>query len=273
MEMSWLETSLSRLERRLREILEGDPAADGFSPKLHHQLEAALIAAMRSGARTLSFGNPTQQHKIAPDQYTLVLPTYQAEQLLSHPTEMDRLAQRLLATATQAGIEFTRQPIIKVVAAPEAGQIKVIAEFSQNGKGFTGSIPVEGNASLVNQSPAEALPNAFLIINGLTTFPLNTYVINIGRDTSNQVQLDDPRISRMHAQLRFVQGHFMIFDLDSRGGTFVNGVAVSSHILNPGDVILLAGLPLVYGQETALQDGYTQEVPVDSAPPLPPEVL
>jgi hypothetical protein len=40
-------------------------------------------------------------------------------------------------------------------------------------------------------------------------------------------------------------------------------VAVSSHKLNPGDVILLAGVPLVYGQEDAKQAGYTQELPVE----------
>jgi pSer/pThr/pTyr-binding forkhead associated (FHA) protein len=54
------------------------------------------------------------------------------------------------------------------------------------------------------------------------------------------------------------------------GGTFVNEVAVSSHVLNPGDVIRLAGVPLVYGQEDASQVGYTQELRVE---PPSPEVL
>ena len=54
-----------------------------------------------------------------------------------------------------------------------------------------------------------------------------------------------------------IQGRFVIFDLDSMGGTFVNDVAVSSHVLNPGDVIRLAGVPLVYGLEEDLPDWVT----------------
>ena len=70
----------------------------------------------------------------------------------------------------------------------------------------------------------------------------------------------------MHAQLRLIQGSFVIFDLDSLGGTFVNDIAVSSHMLNPGDVIRLAGVPLVYGIEEDIPSGYTQELPADPPP-------
>lgn len=41
----------------------------------------------------------------------------------------------------------------------------------------------------------------------------------------------------------------MIFDLDSSGGTFVNEQRIQQCILYPGDVISLAGLPLVFGQD------------------------
>jgi pSer/pThr/pTyr-binding forkhead associated (FHA) protein len=114
------------------------------------------------------------------------------------------------------------------------------------------------------------MPKAFLIVNGLTTYTLTEAVINIGRDPSNQVHLKDLRVSRLHAQLRLIQGRFVIFDLDSLGGTFVNDVAVSNHQLNPGDVIRLAGVPLVYGVEQDLPSGFTQELPAD---PPAPEVL
>jgi pSer/pThr/pTyr-binding forkhead associated (FHA) protein len=114
------------------------------------------------------------------------------------------------------------------------------------------------------------VPNAFLIVNGLSTYPLTQMVINIGCDPTNQLVLEDPRVSRMHAQLRFITDRFVIFDLDSKEGTFVNGVSITSHVLNPGDVIMLAGVPLVYGQETSSQLGYTQELPTE---PPTPEVL
>jgi pSer/pThr/pTyr-binding forkhead associated (FHA) protein len=65
----------------------------------------------------------------------------------------------------------------------------------------------------------------------------------------NTLVIDDPRISRNHAQLRAIKGRYIIFDLNSTGGTFVNGQRTSQSVLYPGDVISLAGVPLVFGQD------------------------
>jgi len=272
MDMSWIETSLTRLEARLRALIEGDTdSRDGISRKLHHQLEHELIMAMRSGIRRLpSVGNPGGSTLLAPDQYTLVLPALQAQLLLTHPTELDRLTHKLENTAYQEGFGFAAAPMLRVVADPLAVEMNVLVEFRHAGMGDSSTSQLQGTLDGSSQAYSDRIPKAFIIVNGLTTFPVTEAVVNIGRDPSNQLHLDDLRVSRMHAQLRLVQGRFVIFDLDSKFGTFVNGVAVSTHALSPGDVILLAGVPLVYGLETASQAGYTQELPVD---PPAPEVL
>ena len=62
-----------------------------------------------------------------------------------------------------------------------------------------------------------------------------------------------------------------MFDLNSTGGTQVNGKPVHQSHLAPGDVISLAGLPLVYGQEDTPPDA-TQQFdlsPKDSQSPAP----
>ncbi|HEX7557337.1 MAG TPA: FHA domain-containing protein [Leptolinea sp.] len=91
--------------------------------------------------------------------------------------------------------------------------------------------------------------NAFIIVNGLETILLASPVLNIGRRPENDLIIDDQRISREHAQIRAVKGQFVIFDLNSSGGTFVNSIRVSQQPLFPGDVISLAGVPLVYGED------------------------
>jgi len=271
MDMSWIETSLTRLEARLRELIEGDTDMDGISRKLLRQLEHELIMAMRSGMHRLpGEGNTGSSTLLAPDQYTLVLPALQAQLLLTHPTELDRLTHKLETTAYQEGIGFAGAPMLRVVADPLVVEMNVLAEFSHAGMGDSGTSQLEGTLDVLSQASADRIPKAFLIVNGLTTFPLTEPVVNIGRDPSNQLHLADLRVSRLHAQLRLVDGRFVIFDLDSKGGTFVNGVAVSTRALSPGDVILLAGVPVVYGLEAATQAGYTQELPVD---PPAPEVL
>ena len=91
--------------------------------------------------------------------------------------------------------------------------------------------------------------NAFLIIEGVKVHPLREAVVNIGRRLENQLVIDDPRVSRNHAQLRAIKGRFVLFDLNSTGGTFVNGQRTSQTVLYPGDVISLAGVALIFGQD------------------------
>ena len=115
--------------------------------------------------------------------------------------------------------------------------------------------PVEetqGMATNPNNEPEtnDTIPdNAFLIIEGVKVHPLKETVVNIGRRLENHLVIDDPRISRNHAQLRAIKGRFVLFDLNSTGGTFVNGQRTSQTVLYPGDVISLAGVALIFGQD------------------------
>jgi pSer/pThr/pTyr-binding forkhead associated (FHA) protein len=104
-----------------------------------------------------------------------------------------------------------------------------------------------------NSEPADATENipenAFLIIEGVKVHALDESVVNIGRRLENHLVIDDPRVSRNHAQLRAIKGRFVLFDLNSTGGTFVNGQRTSQTVLYPGDVISLAGVALIFGQD------------------------
>jgi pSer/pThr/pTyr-binding forkhead associated (FHA) protein len=92
-------------------------------------------------------------------------------------------------------------------------------------------------------------PNAFLVMEGGKTYPLDRAVINIGRMLDNQLVIDDPRVSRHHAQLRAVQGHFVLSDLNSTGGIFVNARRITETIIYPNDTISLAGVALTFHQD------------------------
>jgi signal transduction histidine kinase/CheY-like chemotaxis protein len=60
----------------------------------------------------------------------------------------------------------------------------------------------------------------------------------IGRDTEAQVQLAGDDVSRRHATItRTASGEFVLEDLGSRNGTFVNGRPVEVHVLHFGDTI------------------------------------
>ena len=72
------------------------------------------------------------------------------------------------------------------------------------------------------------------------TFPLEGDQLVIGRDASNSVEINDAEISRKHSRLSFQGGKYVLEDLGSTNGTFINGQRLSGPaVLKPGDVISL----------------------------------
>ena len=65
-------------------------------------------------------------------------------------------------------------------------------------------------------------------------------LITLGRDTSNDIVVQDINASRKHADLRMnPQGIWVITDLSSTNGTLVNGISVASQPLYPGDIVTI----------------------------------
>lgn len=101
-----------------------------------------------------------------------------------------------------------------------------------------------------NQSEnADESAHAYLITPYDTIYPIKKNIINIGRQEENDLVIDNLRVSRVHAQIREVEGRHLLFDLDSTTGTKVNGQRVSQHALSPGDVIDIGDVPLIYNYE------------------------
>lgn len=88
-------------------------------------------------------------------------------------------------------------------------------------------------------------PTAYLIVNS-EVFQLNENLTNLGRKLDNHVVLNDPRVSRNHAQIRLIENQFVLLDLNSTGGTLVNGKKVTKSVLYSGDAISLAGMEIKF---------------------------
>lgn len=70
------------------------------------------------------------------------------------------------------------------------------------------------------------------------TFELNKDVLTLGRDVTNDIVLADPEVSRQHARIKRTPGGYVLEDLGSTNGSFVNGERlVSPRVLNPGDLV------------------------------------
>lgn len=59
----------------------------------------------------------------------------------------------------------------------------------------------------------------------------------IGRGEINNIILKDSHASRKHVKITILNGNYIIEDLKSTNGTYVNGGKISMHYLNNGDKI------------------------------------
>ena len=62
-------------------------------------------------------------------------------------------------------------------------------------------------------------------------------VVNIGRDPGCDITLDNLGVSRQHAQIRVVQGRYLLADNHSTNGTLLNGRPIQSAEISPGDLM------------------------------------
>lgn len=109
------------------------------------------------------------------------------------------------------------------------------------------------------------------------TFTLEGDQLNIGRDSSNEITINDAEISRHHARLTFQGGKYVLEDLGSTNGTFVNGQRLAGpRVLKAGEVVSF-GEQIVLVFEVSTNDpGATMVspraavVPSASRPATPP---
>ncbi len=76
--------------------------------------------------------------------------------------------------------------------------------------------------------------------------PLINFPITIGRDSSNQIAVDDDEVSRFHLRIKQRGKLFIAEDLESRNGTYINGDKVLNSIVKNGDKILIGSTEMIF---------------------------
>jgi pSer/pThr/pTyr-binding forkhead associated (FHA) protein len=234
--------SLDELESRLQSLLEVHllKYLPGYTPedRVFQQLAVAMHGSLKV----------QEGVTYAPNVYVIIADSSTLGRWHAAPRLIEELAEALNTAGDEAGFHFLTKPTVTTAVDTDitADETHIIASFSSESIAETRGLPVDQQANI----PTDAIPpNAFLILGGTKIIPLDRPVINIGRRLDNQVVIDDPRVSRAHAQLRVAKGRFLLFDLNSTGGTFINGQRTNQSVLYPGDVISLSGVTLIYGQD------------------------
>lgn len=275
--MNRFQAVLMQLESRLETFFEGGAGrlfpggeCEGVAQRLASLMQAEMITQPDGSL-------------LAPNLFTIIVHPDLACVLPEKASLLSGLAAIIQQTGEEASIHFNAPPAIRITTDTElpVHEIQVTAEFSQFRPGATSMLMLMQNSitpgdvqnsaidKTAKPSKMGKLSQAFLIVGGNRTVLLSGQGLTIGRRSDMSLVIDDPHVSRVHAQIRLVQGRYVIFDLDSRGGTFVNGQRVAQSFLHPGDVISLAGVELVFGQESSNPVAATQEISLDSMEPNP----
>jgi pSer/pThr/pTyr-binding forkhead associated (FHA) protein len=95
-------------------------------------------------------------------------------------------------------------------------------------------------------------------------FNLTGDCLSLGRAPTNEIILQDAKVSRSHAQIEFEGAQCRLEDLDSANGTRVNGQQVEQANISPGDVIQIGDSTLRYEIDFTMAPTVVDQINDDS---------
>ena len=124
------------------------------------------------------------------------------------------------------------------------------------------------NKTLVHQSnlpPLEQSPmqGCLVIIYGEDLgrrIPISTQPMIVGRSSKSEIQLDQEAVSRNHCRIRYNGKHFMIRDLGSTNGTYVDDKLIDETRLRDGDQIKIGRTILKFILGSNVETQYHEEI-------------
>jgi hypothetical protein len=245
---------LDLIESRLQALIEEwiiPVNRANFQSRLAHQ----LIEVMQ---RDLDAAGESHISRV--NRYTIFVHPTVIQGLENKEKLLSALSDGMQTAAREAGFHFIISPVVSLEVDPSlpSGDFTIANDGEHTPTGATAVLHTPQN----NGASEGKNIRAYLMVNGTDFFPIHDLlVVNLGRRPDNDLVLNDPRVSRTHAQIRFNRGNYVLFDLNSTGGTLVNGQRIQQCVLKPGDVISLAGFPLIYGEESGAHGSSDQDNP------------
>jgi hypothetical protein len=246
-------SALSSFEGFMERVVEGSVQRLFRSPVQPAEIARRLERAMES-QQTISVDSV-----IVPAFYRAFLNPEDFKIFDPIQDELERqMANYLRDLAHERGFTLLAHPVVDVAPDPAVARrgIQVVAEMSSAPANMgaqapdrTQVIPTGGNAGNQTARPPVLAHLMLQTPEGPHTFPLDTNLITVGRGLNNDLIVEDPRVSRQHAQLRFRSRRYFIGDTGSTNGTYVNGTAITTEQpLRDGDVVSFGGLEMTFQQ-------------------------
>ncbi len=233
-------SALRRFEQLMEQIVEGSVARMFRSSIQPVEIARRLEKAMESNQKL------SVKQVIVPSFYRAYLhpQDFAVFQPIRQQLEQE-MATYLSELAAERNFTMLDQPQVILAEDPAVPRrtIQVVAEM--------GNTQAEPAMTMIMQTErmSSRATGAFLLLqtgHEQQALPIETTIVTIGRGLDNDIILEDTRVSRKHAQLRYRQRRFWLTDLGSTNGTFVNDERIVERALRDGDRVSLGGLELIF---------------------------
>lgn len=231
--------------------------------KLENVFEKAFTRALRKKIEPVELASELERKieetavldvkvPYAANVYHILLNKSDHEMLRPFEAELkEELEDFIIRKAESLGVVLLgrAEVIFKSESGLKAGEVKIIPQVRKDEFGEkieeaeiekTRILPVSQAKSLNLTAPQCVLENLTTgKKHGIFNLPYR-----IGRMEGNNLVIDDPTVSRFHAEIYREGRNFYIRDLESTNGTFVNGKPVKVRKLKEGDIITIGNTRL-----------------------------
>jgi hypothetical protein len=132
--------------------------------------------------------------------------------------------------------------------APAAGQVSVEFSEGQEPKPEDDTKEIVTPKAVQYRTDRKLTTSRLVLVKdgGETSYPLTRDTYTVGRHRNNDIVVSDPKVSSFHARFDRTLEGFVLVDLRSRNGSFVNGKRVDAVVLHTGDEVRLGTARLRY---------------------------
>jgi hypothetical protein len=236
---------LQAFERRLGGLVEG-----AFAKVFKGDVQPAEIAEALQREADDRRSVVGQGRVLAPNDYVVELGDHDYHRLEEWAEPLgDELAAMVREHAAEAGYSFVGGVHVGFELHPEVGT-GVFRVRSATAASPDAPAPPPATPSPPRPAPDGAFPHRPRLIVAVgqdeSAYFLSHPVTVIGRAAESDVRIDDPGVSRRHAELRYADGKVELVDLGSTNGVSVNGIPTGRATLQDSDRIDVAGATLIF---------------------------
>ncbi len=239
---------LGKVEGWLESMFEG-PFTRVFRPRVQPAVIAKRLERSMEENQTVGVGKV-----FAPNTYEVSLNPREYEDFDRYRNSLEReMSSHLQERARAMNLSLISRPQVKLISDERVrvGSVHVSSwlQDMDSGEGL-GQVeftqPIEIQRVRRTQQPQTATLTVVAGPHSGRRYSLPSSGVRLGRGTDNEVVLEDPRVSRNHAEVFMRGNEWALRDLGSTNGTYVNGYGIRERALESGDRISLGGVEFVF---------------------------